>query len=239
MLTMKHLITLFLAGLCLLSISQAQSLEFTYLADTVYYNPNSGTSVDAEGYLKNTSSAAATFELERLESRVGFGQFTNFCWGDFCYDPDVDKSQLPVTIEPDSINKTFKVTLTISGVSSPGYAIMKFTNTNDPNDTIRTRVEFLPDATLGMGNELSALGYNLDIQGSNRVQDMLTVQAVLPTASPATLEVMDMQGRVLQQQTLSQSTKINLGVSYMQAGTYFVRLRTEAGTLVGPRFIKQ
>jgi len=239
---MKKLLLLFVT-LCFTFFLSAQTFNFTNgaddsVADTTYYNPSSGT-VDVVGFVKNLSNATISLDLVREENRVAFGQTTNFCWGAFCYDEDVDRSQIPTSITAGDTDTTFKLTLYPNSTGGTGTVRMVFRNPSDVNDTLEHIFTFISDPTLGAEEELADLGYSLSIAGANPVSDIASFDVITPAGATADLIITDITGRTIATQPVTQNGKVNISVAHLQAGIYMARLEADGRSLNAIRIVKQ
>ena len=236
---MKH-IFLFLTILSIGFMATAQSLELTGSAsvDTAYFKLNDG-SKDAYGYVKNISNASVTVNAIRIENNLASGHESNFCLGIFCYDTDVDQSQVPITLAPGQTDTTYKITLTHYGIPGESSVTMVLKNAADANDSILHKVYFMEDPTSGVEDDLATLGYSLDLAGSNPVSTSAQLRVALPAGATANLVLTDLAGRSLTNQQVSTSGLVELPVSGLASGIYMARLEVNGQALDAIKLVKE
>jgi hypothetical protein len=236
---MKH-IFLFIAAISMGLVSSAQSFELLGAnpVDTIYYRTD-GFTVDAVGYVKNPGSTPISLDLNRENNNLATGHETNFCWGAFCYDPPVNFSQIPVTLDPGAIDSTYKVTLAHYGNGGQTNVTMTFVNTANSSDTIRHRIVYLEDPTSSVDNNLAALGYSLGLAGANPVESMAKLRVALPAGATANVVLTDLTGRTLRNQEVSTSGQLALSLSGLSSGIYMARLEVNGQAMAAIKLVKQ
>ncbi|MDH5365576.1 MAG: T9SS type A sorting domain-containing protein [Cyclobacteriaceae bacterium] len=110
--------------------SQAQDIEIINALGRTYHGGLSEEIV-APIKIRNNSDAAVYVFVKRIDDNIGSTQSTNFCWGDECFDKEVNKLPVSKKIESGETVESFLSVLQaglVSGFSTVKYQVYTRSN---------------------------------------------------------------------------------------------------------------
>lgn len=192
-------------------------------ADTVYFN------------IINLGDTAIDVRADRIGNDLTIGHGSFFCW-DLCYDTVRDASLSTVTIEGgDTTTIARYVVLRPNGIDGFSSVTMGFTDMGSGSFIQRTYVFKVGDAVTSVADvALPQVTLHL---APNPATNLVNVRYSLPpSVSEATLQIVDLLGRQLDQVSLSQlqgTAQVNVG--QLPRGLYLMRLQAKEETLLTRR----
>lgn len=106
-------------------LAKGQDVEIVNASSKTHYG-KIGEQIQAPIKIKNISDRPVYVFVRRIDNRIGSTQSTNFCWGDDCFDKNIDKLPISKRLEPgETFEKFISVLETglVSGFSTIKYEI--------------------------------------------------------------------------------------------------------------------
>ena len=119
----------------IVSLSGLSAQDFEIIADGEgIYTGVIGSEIRVPVKIKNISDRPIYIFVERIATKIGSTQTTNFCWGDECFESTIEKLPISKRIEPGQITDAFVSVLNtglVSGFSTIDYSIYTRNNASD------------------------------------------------------------------------------------------------------------
>jgi len=232
---------LFLTFIILIFTVESKSQNFSFQRISARIVNSDTSSAVTHGVIKNTSSSAISYKVERILNNIPVSWLSNMCCHGNCYGSDVSLIppgggfSLSAGIS-DTLDIDLYDTAYTEGI---GTIVIKVYEENNPSvfivDTFGVRLHY----HTGISQVSSIVqGYDLKQNYPNPFNPSTTIEFSIPKNADVNLVIYDMQGREVVRlienkkfNTGSYKFEINLNDKNLSSGVYFYKLITNEYTL--------
>ena len=119
-------------------LSRAQSIEIVETDKEVV--GTIGSKINSNFKIRNRSDKPILLTVKRADKQIGSGQSNYFCWGEDCYDTDVDILPRSIILEPGQTTTKFNSVL-LAGITEAQSSVKYvFYDKNNPIDAVEFEV---------------------------------------------------------------------------------------------------
>lgn len=232
----KTLSILSLSGaLFVANMLSAQSFQIVDADSVVYGNANTTLDMASHIKLKNVSNRPLNVHVKRLD--VNYNALTDsnaICWG-ICYTTATSQTPFASPMQPDSVYEEFSghVYPDLDGVLYSGPITYVFFDEINPTDSIAHTIWYTLTSNFGE-EEAAAIEFSVY---PNPAKDVLTLQADRGVQTGDVLRITSLEGRVVQEEVLSQLGAQTIDVSTLSSGVYMYSLSRDQQQLLAKKLV--
>ncbi|MEL7001670.1 MAG: T9SS type A sorting domain-containing protein [Bacteroidota bacterium] len=223
---MKYFLSLFLCS-WLACFSQAQSFEVVRGQGT--YKGEIGKSIEVPIRVKNLTNRPIQIVVKRIDQVIGTSQSSYFCWGDDCFDAEVEQLPLSQRVEADETSSKFVSVLEtglVEGISTVKYLIY---NRDIPADVVEYEVNYTVEENLGNNVIFSSAQIKINEVYPNPANEYAIFDYnLLDEDVDAKIIMHNVLGSIVGEYELSfLETKLKVITENMNPGVYFYTLNLD------------
>ncbi|MEO0898841.1 MAG: T9SS type A sorting domain-containing protein [Bacteroidota bacterium] len=237
---MKHIYTLIITSLLLISGLHAQDFKFAFAAPDTFLLPSgdvNGLTVYFE--LTNTGSDSVELFANRISNDLVSGQDSYFCW-DLCYGPAKDSADGAIMIAPgDTTNFAQYVQLLSNGVDGKSSVTMDFVNANDTSQRIARTYHFFVGGAVTSNERIDLSQAGLTKIFPNPANTHMNISYELPTnIHQGHIRIVNLIGAsVANHAVTSSNDNLTISTASLPSGLYFANLIVGDQSVASKKFV--
>lgn len=204
--------------------SLGQSFEIAGTKGT--YKGHIGKSIQVPISIKNLTDRPIQIVIKRVEQVIGTSQTSYFCWGEDCFDSQIEQIPLSQRVKPGEVSNKFVSVLEtglVAGISTVKYVIY---NRDTPSDMVEYEVNYTVDEDIADNIIFSSSDIKINEVYPNPANEFAVFDYnLLNEDTEAKIIMHNVLGSIVGEYELTYlETKLKVMTESMKTGVYFYTL---------------